>query len=152
MKIIKLLKNKTDGFTSIEMIIVMALTATFLSFTIFIYQTTNSYHRNDESAFWNAFKHQWDSVLTATKLTTHANVTSSIVVTKDEVNFYYWNNIKKKIKVPETLEIYSSSYKINIKSGGYVAPSTYRWKSKISGDIYKQTFQLGWGIYHLEKE
>ncbi|TPR38687.1 hypothetical protein [Apilactobacillus micheneri] len=152
MIIIKQLKKSKFGFTNIEMIIVLMITSLFIGITLFIYPNIKNYQRNDEQKFWNSFKYQWDSIVMSTKINKNekSKITSTIIVNKNNVHFIYWNGVNKSLNIPNTMSIYGNSYIIDIKSGGYVAPATYRWHSNLLKKDYIQTFQLGWGVYHIE--
>lgn len=140
---------KRSGFTLIETLLVLIITAMILSLGFFASrfdQLSVLKHRQ----FWAEF--QSNFILAESEAQGVDHIQIAIVSNDHLVKFIRLGKHKqtKILKIPHGLNPYRNST-ITIAQGGYIKPTTFTWYDHSLHEQIEQTFQLGWGVYRLRE-
>lgn len=145
-------KKIRKGFTLIETVIVLGISALILIFLVFavaMFPQSNI----KEKAFWRCFDEQWNSAIQMAK--DNGQITTvSFWSNSDEVVFSQYRNNGlhyKRVQLPDGLRPVEFR-EIKITEKGFVKPQTLNWYSQNCHCKIHQKFQLGWGIYYCEDD
>lgn len=137
------------GFTMIETMVVLVISALLLSLSLFVYRGL-SVNRYQNRFFWREFKSDFELYENLAKVR-HTGVNIIFSPSSKQITFLGLNSkiYRKVIKEPKDLST-KRSYRVTITNDGYVNPSRVVWL--VNGrPRLNQNFQLGWGVYNFEK-
>lgn len=137
---------KKAAFTTIEMVIVLGITAVIFSLVGPRIVTTQE--RLAEQHFWHQFRQEWRYAQMQAQ-TNHYGTTIHYAPEKSGIAFTC--NFKQQVvTVPPTLQVVAFS-DIEIKGDGYVRPQTQEFYSKITNEKYLLVIQMARGEYYVKK-
>ncbi|MEJ6400435.1 competence type IV pilus minor pilin ComGD [Nicoliella lavandulae] len=137
------------GFTVLESLIVLVITSLVIGLgMISINRATVA--RVQERIFWQSLKRQWQF---NERYAVENKTTVNVTFLKHQVQFQYPEQPERnyEFNYPKSVAKSSERDLITIKSNGYISPKTIYWTVN-NGQIIKQTFQLGWGIYRIKAQ
>ncbi len=142
---LQLRSSRQAGFTLVEAVLVLALSAFFVLLALRPAGTITA--RVKEEIFWQQLKHAWQR---ETIVVPQHGVKGFIEFKAHEVAFWEGNVVKTVIKLPETMEV--PAYRlIRINETGNVTANTIIVKSTLSALTYKIVVQFGWGKYYVKQ-
>ncbi|WP_413627180.1 type II secretion system protein [Fructilactobacillus vespulae] len=151
MKITMLSKGKKQGFTLVESLVVLAISA--ITILVIIFSTAivkqNSY---GERVFWNVFNEKWNGAIQKSR--NDKKIVRVEFSTSNRVIFSSYDNRRLNrdvLPMPQGLKTEKWN-EIVINEDGYVKPQTVVWFSENSNTRIWQKFQLGWGTYNFERK
>ena len=134
------------GFTMIESLIVLVITILTLGLGLFIKDSFQT-EPLDQIYFWRQFQSRFDLLESISEK--QRRLTSISFLTPKRVVF----SIKNKdilLKVPQGLWVKRTPFIIRIGRNGNVKPQRIQWGNS-QGRTINQIFELGWGVYRVEK-
>ncbi|QZN93672.1 MULTISPECIES: hypothetical protein [Limosilactobacillus] len=138
---------KRDGFTALEMIIVLGLTA--LIFCLVTPMMTTSRNRINEQQFWRQFRQEWRYAQVQTQVN-HYGTDIHYAKEKGAISFIC-NYRQRLVKIPATIQVMDFD-DIEIKADGYVCPQTKVFHSATEHCDYRLTIQMARGEYDVKRE
>lgn len=144
-------KGKKQGFTLVESLVVLAISA--ITILVIIFSTAivkqNSY---GERVFWNVFNEKWNGAIQKSR--NDKKIVRVEFSTSNRVIFSSYDNRRLNrdvLPMPQGLKTEKWN-EIVINEDGYVKPQTVVWFSENSNTRIWQKFQLGWGTYNFERK
>ncbi|KRM68403.1 hypothetical protein FD06_GL001182 [Apilactobacillus ozensis DSM 23829 = JCM 17196] len=133
-----------SAFTLAETLVTLLISTIVVLLIFFMSQLNWNKYKIDY--FFNSFHSYWSQQQLFSK---QKNVATTVFINKNNNTIYFINPYKKdELIIPKELTLHSS-YKLKINPDGYTKPCTVYWNAD-DGKTYKQTFQMGWGIYHIK--
>ncbi|MBB1062633.1 type II secretion system protein [Limosilactobacillus fastidiosus] len=140
---------KRCGFTILETIIVLVLTALIVTFSF--PSLSRSRQVVAEHEFWNDFRQEWQAAQVRSK-TRHIETAVTFDSSSYQIEFAWlehYQPVKKRLTVPETLLVRKFD-DFEMHENGYTKPRTQEFQSSINGTTYLMRIQLAWGGYRIE--
>ncbi|TMT00858.1 type II secretion system protein [Apilactobacillus kunkeei] len=138
------MKKSKDGFTTIEMLIVLIISSFFMSLCIFLYQGTHINDQELEKEFWVNFREYWKQAIENSAYTGW----ETNIYEKDHDIIFSNKGHHNKLRMPDSMHS-QDNLLITVNNDGYVPPQTYEWYSKNTHTRYLLKVQLGGGIYKI---
>ncbi|MCL0312321.1 hypothetical protein M2S00_04290 [Apilactobacillus sp. TMW 2.2459] len=140
------MKNKKLAFTLSETMITLLVTSIIVSLIFYFSQI--DFTKYPTNAFFNSFHKEW---IQNQSLSKQNKFSTQVIINRNDRKVYFINRLKKtSLIIPKGLNTYSS-IALKINANGYTKPGTIYWYSN-ANKTYKQTFQMGWGIYHIKEQ
>ncbi|MCH5462603.1 hypothetical protein HC026_04610 [Lactobacillus sp. LC28-10] len=136
----------------IEMLITLVIISSLL---ILIMVGGQRFSRNSlqtERAFWSSFDSYWKQALYEAQY--HGQETQISIKEGHPVVFRTSNDKQtdeKTLAVPKSLHP-ERSEKLLIRSDATISPQTVTFLSDIDHRKYRLVIQMGWGVYHVDRE
>ncbi len=144
------LKPVREGFTMIEMLITLLIVSSILVLVMVGSQRFSRSSLQTERAFWESFDGYWKQALYEAQY--HGRSTDISI--EKGVTDGFSNGTKKRNhwRYREEAIHPDQSEKLSIRSDGTTSPRTVIFKSDIDQRIYRLVIQMGWGVYHVDRE
>ncbi|GAK48012.1 hypothetical protein LOSG293_170140 [Secundilactobacillus oryzae JCM 18671] len=140
--------NDRAGFTLIEMVVVLGLTCLLLGIGTFGARHIAQRTTKIEAAFFSELKENWQVAQFKAR---QANEPLLIKMGKEQSVLFQCRDWHQRIKVPTTLAL-ARNYELKMTTKGNVRPMTIIWYSDVGPAEYRQTVQMGWGIYRVDRK
>lgn len=138
-------KNKA-GFTLTETMIGLFVTSCILLTTVLMIGIIKN-NEISEKYFFRSIDKKWSATQTYCQL---KNNRGKIILSPSQGIIFKNGNDQKRIKLPSNLKL-AKYHEINITETGYTNPQTINWYDSNGRVKYRQTVQLGWSGYKIEK-
>lgn len=129
------------------MLIVLIISAIFMSLCIFLYQGVHINDQELENDFWANFNFYWKQGIANSE---YSRLRTYIYQKNHDIIFFNDGHYNK-LKMPDGMRS-EDNLLITINNDGYVAPQTYEWYSKATHTRYLLKVQLGGGTYKIYEE
>lgn len=137
---------RKQGFTLMEMIVVLGLTA--LALTISWPAVHHNFEKTKQQIFFQSFRQEWQLAQANCK----NNHEATRISYYSQERFFIFNNqhYQHEVKLPASLRLCPRK-DINMHADGYVRPCSWELQNELDGHSYWMRFQMAWGGYRLEK-
>lgn len=142
------LKSVREGFTMIEMLVTLVIVSSILVLVMVGSQRFSRSSLQTERAFWESFDGYWKQALYEAQY--HGRSTDISLEDGSPVVFRTAQK-EKTLRMPRSLHP-ERFEKIAIRSDGTTSPRTVTFKSDIDQCTYRLVIQMGWGVYHVDRE
>lgn len=142
------LKSVREGFTMIEMLVTLVIVSSILVLVMVGSQRFSRSSLQTERAFWESFDGYWKQALYEAQY--HGRSTDISLEDGSPVVFRTAQK-EKTLMMPRSLHP-ERFEKIAIRSDGTTSPRTVTFKSDIDQRTYRLVIQMGWGVYHVDRE
>lgn len=142
------LKPVREGFTMIEMLMTLVIVSSILILVMVGSQRFSRSSLQTERAFWESFDGYWKQALYEAQY--HGRSTD-ISIEKGSPLVFRTAQKEKSLALPRSIRP-NQSEKLSIRSDGTTSPRTVIFKSDIDQRIYRLVIQMGWGVYHVDRE
>lgn len=136
---------KINGFTFIEMLVVLGMTVSLL--IIMIKPAQKMYENYQERLFWNNLKYAWNREFT---VLSQRHKKGNIKFGPRQVVFWEGNRQVEVVKLPASLLVYSFK-QVTINETGQTNGQTIRINSIDNQRHYRIIIQVGWGKYYVKQ-
>ncbi|GAB5052738.1 competence type IV pilus minor pilin ComGD [Pediococcus ethanolidurans] len=145
------MRQSKSGFTLIETLVVLSIIAFIFTFGHLTFKTV--IEQQEEKQFWAKFDDDWKRY---EQFANSEGVVTYITFDKSKRKIRFnplktFNKENSEISLPKTLSLFSNQ-EVKIGSDGYVKPQTIAFQSEVNKCTYRLTIQLGWGVYHVNRE
>lgn len=132
----------------VEMIMTLLIVSSILVLVMVGSQRLSQSSLQTERAFWESFDSYWKQALYEAQY--HGRSTDIRIKNGESIVFRTAQK-DKSLTMPRSLHS-DQSEKISIRSDGTTSPRTIIFKSDIDQRIYRLVIQMGWGVYHVDRE
>lgn len=133
------------GFTVLETIIVLAIVAIIVTFSVPEISRSRAYH--EEQFFWSELRQNWRAAQLRAR---HERQVTKIEYEQTSNQIVFMAGQKQDVvHLPGTLKVIRFD-QFQMHENGYVKPQTQEFKSSLTGCRYLMRIQLAWGGYHVE--
>lgn len=136
---------KINGFTLVEMLIVLGLVASLL--IIIIKPAQRMIANYQERLFWNNLKYTWNREFT---VLSHRQQKGVVKFELQQVVFWEGNRQVEIVKLPASLLVYSFK-QVTINETGQTSGQKVRINSIDNKRHYQIVIQVGWGKYYVKQ-
>ncbi|QEA32236.1 prepilin-type N-terminal cleavage/methylation domain-containing protein [Secundilactobacillus malefermentans] len=140
--------SERAGFTLIEMVVVLGITTLFLMIGTFGSRMIAGRTTKIEESFFVNLRDEWQSAQFKAKASQQPLI---IRIGDNRTVSFTCDGKKDVIKIPTTLSLHST-YLLKMNSNGNISPTTIDWYSTVGPASYRQTVQMGWGLYRVNRK
>lgn len=135
-----------NGFTVLEMVVALGITAGLLVLVAVSAGHFKSHNPAAEGAFWRTVQADWKRAQYDAK---YRNQSTVITFFRAKQIRFISDGMVRTLTMPDTITADKQTV-IKMRQDGNVQPQTLRFRST-RGWQYKMVIQMGWGVYRLEK-
>lgn len=132
----------------IEMLITLVIVSSILILIMVGSQRFSGPSLQTERAFWGSFDGYWKQALYEAQY--HGQKTVVTIKPGSPVIFRT-ARVNRVLAIPQSMHP-KQSESILIRSNATVSPRTVSFTSDIDQRIYRLVIQMGWGVYHVDRE
>lgn len=143
-----MLKQDREGFTMIEMLITLLIISSLLVLIMVGGQRFSRSSLQTERAFWDSFDSYWKQALYQAQY--HGKKTE-ITIKEGAPIVFRTADEKQSLTMPRSLHP-KQEETLLIRSDATISPRTVTFSSDIDRRTYRLVIQMGWGVYHVDRQ
>ncbi|GAW99115.1 type II secretion system protein [Secundilactobacillus mixtipabuli] len=142
------LRPVRDGFTMIEMLITLLIVSSILVLIMVGGQRFSRSSLQTERAFWDSFDGYWKQGLYEAQYHGHQ---TEILIKEGSPIVFQTARVTRSLTIPRSLHPEETA-KLTIRPDATTSPRTVTFKSDIDRRVYHLVIQMGWGVYHVDRQ